>query len=85
MRDDGEAKVMRIANDIKRYLDDHPNAADTLDGITWWFLRQRFAESTVLVQQALDYLVAESLVERKSKLGSGHLYFSAQRPGRDEK
>ncbi len=86
MQDDSEAEVVRIANDIKKYLADHPNAADTLDGITkWWFLRQRFTESAQLVQKALDYLVSESQVERKTNLGSDYVYFNTQRPRRNEK
>jgi hypothetical protein len=46
---------------ILRYLEQNPNAADTLDGILeWWLPRQSLYEQEKAVEQALD-----SLVERK--------------------
>jgi hypothetical protein len=46
---------------ILRYLEQNPNAADTLDGILeWWLPRQSIYEQEKTVQLALD-----SLVERK--------------------
>ena len=81
-----EAEVIRVASEIRRYLDDHPESADSIDGITrWWLPRQRIEESTLLVQQALDYLVSESLVERKASRDGDHLYFSAKQSRNDEK
>ena len=86
MPDSNEAEMIHIANEIKRYIKDYPNAADTLEGIAkWWLLRQRYEESVSLVQEALDYLVLESVVERKTNIGGDHVYFSAKRPGNGEK
>ncbi len=71
-----ETEVIRVANEIKRYLGVHPEGADTAEGIAkWWLPRQRLEESAFLVRQALDYLVAESLIERKANRSGGHLYF----------
>jgi len=86
MPDSDEIKVTRIASDIARYLEDRPNAADTLDGITkWWLLRQRIEESDALVREALDHLISESVVVRKRNLDGDYVYSSAKPPPHDEK
>jgi len=55
--------VEGIAREIARYLAEHPDAADTLDGIrSWWLTRQRYEDATVLVQRAVDLLVREGVV-----------------------
>ena len=70
-----EAEVKRVASEIKRYLNAHPEGADTVEGITkWWLPRQRLEESALLVRQALDDLVAQAFIERKENPGGGHLY-----------
>lgn len=70
-----EAEVIRVANEIRRYLVAHPDGSDTAEGITkWWLPRKRLEESASLVRQALDYLVLEALIERKTNPGGGHLY-----------
>ncbi|OEY66745.1 hypothetical protein [Marinobacter sp. X15-166B] len=82
-RDDTE--VLRVANEIKRYLGAHPDGVDTAEGITkWWLPRQRLEESAFLVRQALDYLVAESLVERKASRSGDHLYFRVKPSRKNE-
>ena len=54
-----------MAEDILKYLRDHPLARDTLDGILdWWLLRERYRRGRALVQQALDYMVEQNLVAR---------------------
>lgn len=59
----GEA-VERLAGEVLRYLQRHPNAADTVEGIAqWWIARQRLVETRAQVRAALDRLVARHLVE----------------------
>lgn len=85
MLDIDQSKMIRAANEIKRYLKDHPNAADTLDGIKKsWLLRQRIEEPVLRVQMVLDYLVSESQVERKTSLSGDQVYFSAKRSRKGE-
>lgn len=80
-----ETEVIRVANEIKRYLGAHPEGADTADGIAkWWVPRQRLEESALLVRQALDYLVTESLIERKANPSGGHLYFRVKQSHKGE-
>jgi hypothetical protein len=46
------------------YLDDHPTAMDTLDGIAeWWVLRQQIDIEVRRVARALAALVSDGLIE----------------------
>lgn len=50
---------------ILRYLAEHPNAADTADGILqWWMLKQSISDEEKVVEQALDSLVELKLICR---------------------
>ena len=71
-----ERDMQQIADDITNYLARHANAADTLEGITkWWLLRQRIEDSSVQVQQALEYLCDKG--EIKSVQAGGKTIYSA--------
>jgi hypothetical protein len=49
--------VSHIAAEIVRYLADHPDAADSADGIQrWWLARQRIDDAVTEVEQALNFL-----------------------------
>ncbi|MGR8932251.1 MAG: hypothetical protein ACU836_16605 [Gammaproteobacteria bacterium] len=70
-----QADVRRIADEILNYLEDHPNAADTAEGIAkWWLSRQRFEESAALVQQALNYLVSDARVALQTNYSGAKVY-----------
>jgi hypothetical protein len=78
--------MIHTAKQIMQYFKDHPKACDTVEGITkWWLIRQRFEVSVGLVQQALDYLVAESMIERKSNIGGEDVYSLAQTQSKDQR
>ena len=56
--------VQQIADQIECYLKNHPNAADTVEGISkWWLLGEGIEVSNLIVQQALDYLGSKSAVK----------------------
>jgi Fe2+ or Zn2+ uptake regulation protein len=58
--------VADIAEEIARYLADHPDAADTVEGIRrWWLLGQRPEHAATQVQHALDWLVHRGLVVKR--------------------
>lgn len=63
----GESELKAL---VIGYLDDHPTAMDTLDGIAeWWVLRQHIEIEVRRVSRALDALVAEGILEEHSQGG----------------
>jgi len=64
-------RASRIASEVLLYLLEHPDAQDTLEGITdWWLMERRIKEQSALVKAALAELVAGGLVvaERRGAL-----------------
>lgn len=75
VKNDDEAIVTGVAEEILCYLKTHPKAADTLDGVVhWWLLRQRYMRGLKQVQQALDELVEQGLVEKRSYADGTAIY-----------
>ena len=69
-----------LANQLLRYLAQHPDAADTVEGILqWWLPREtaRYRESEV--QAALEWLVLEGALVR-SNLPDGRGLYAAPGP-----
>lgn len=65
-----QPRVTALAAEILRYLDRHPNAADTIEGIAqWWLSTQRLHDSVAQVQAAVDALVDRQLVEALPTIG----------------
>jgi hypothetical protein len=72
--DDDEA-VLRVVRGISRYLAEHPEAADTVDGIQHWWLPRLGIDATVnTLHAALDRLVADGIVERRALPDGGTVY-----------
>ena len=64
-----------IASEILKYLADHPNAADTLNGIVQWWLPERTIRFQVdQVRQALDELIAKGMVTKQRRSDSKIVY-----------
>lgn len=81
MQDDYKI-LFDIQSEVLAYLDDHPNAADTADGIRQWWLFQRMAlYSQDKVLKALDQLKDTGLLEAR-KLGDGREIFSLSESGK---
>lgn len=60
------SKVSDIAWVIRRYLANHPNASDSLEGVQRWWLGEGAVEAPgSTVQQALDQLVRKGTVVKK--------------------
>lgn len=52
------------------YLDDHPTAMDTLDGIAeWWILRQQIEIEVRRVSRVLTTLVSDGVLEEVNQGG----------------
>jgi hypothetical protein len=61
--DTANDRKVELAREILQYLIDNPNAQDTVEGITtWWLLVRTIKHQTALVKEALAMLVADGLV-----------------------
>jgi Fe2+ or Zn2+ uptake regulation protein len=59
--------VDQVAKDISEQFFKSPGAADTAEGITdWWVARQKRANSLPLIKKALNLLVEEGRVKKRS-------------------
>ena len=68
-----------LAGHIAAYLEHHPEAADTVDGIAhWWLQRQRYRTAVTQIQQALDRLEAQGVVTATTST-TGRLVYRATR------
>lgn len=77
MSEFNDVEVLQIADQIECYLKSHPHAADTLEGITqWWLLGKGIEVSRLRVQQALDYLGSKSVVKCNANLNGNKVYSS---------
>jgi hypothetical protein len=75
-------RTIVIAGIIERYVNDHPRAADTPEGIRgWWVARQRYDESLDDVQNALDYLVELGRLSRVALPDGAVIYARAAPSG----
>lgn len=58
-----------LAHSVMRYLSEHPNAMDTLDGIAeWWIMRQQVRVDVEKLTRVLARLTENG---RLDKIGSG--------------
>jgi hypothetical protein len=74
---DDNGEVERIARDVREYLDAHPHAADTLEGVVkWWLMRQRYGRAEELVQMALELLQQEGKIVT-AKTSDGRVIYSS--------
>jgi ribosomal protein S25 len=72
--------VTQIAEEIERYLMQRPEAADTAEGIsTWWLSSPLGTEALPAVLAALRQLEVRGIVVRMERGGGATIYCSASR------
>ena len=72
-----EPELFRMTKDIEQYLVEHPNASDTLEGITmWWLQRQRLLDTLESILHALDDLIDRGLVKKSMRMDGENIYVS---------
>ena len=77
-------EITEIAARIGRYLESHPNAADSAEGILrWWLARQQYEESVQKVEQALELLLRRGAVRKQIWIDGQVLYVGAHRASDD--
>jgi hypothetical protein len=71
---------MSWLEDILAYLSTHPNAQDTLQGITeWWLLEQEIKSRIDQVERVLERLVGERLlIKHTGKDSQTHYHVNSQ-------
>ncbi len=71
-----------IAGSILRYLLEHPDAADTAEGIrAWWLQRQGATRTAGDVEAVLEEMVERGLLARIVRPGMPTVYRRARRNG----
>jgi hypothetical protein len=74
------SEVAAVAEEIRRYLASHPNAADSAAGVlNWWLMGQRSVQSAQVVGEAMQWLIEQGVVTRRI-LPDGQIVYSAQKP-----
>jgi len=59
-----DENIKLLTGEILEYLDFHPNAADTLEGITrWWVTKLLYQRSKTQVNEALKILVESNQID----------------------
>lgn len=65
--DADNTEIASVAAAVRRYLRDHPNAADTLEGIArWWLSGNTGNELLIDVERAIEQLVNGGEVSRRT-------------------
>ena len=69
------ATVESAAATIMRYLHDHPDSADTVEGVAeWWLRRQHVSDTLAIVNEALELLAADGSVQQR-RTADGRLIY----------
>lgn len=71
-----------VASAIERYLAEHPNASDSLEGVhRWWLPPHAPAVAQQVVERALEWLVGRGVVEKRVH-ADGRVVFAQPRDPR---
>lgn len=80
-RDDQQGR-REVEHAVLAYLDRHPDAADTLDGIvSWWLPQQRYVTERDRIERALGGLVERGEL-RRDRLPDGAVLYALNRAAR---
>jgi hypothetical protein len=76
-----------LAEEVLSYLSEHPEAQDTVEGITqWWLEEERIRQSVGEVTAVLSELAASKLViARQGKDGRVHYRLNPKRDGTQQR
>ena len=69
-----ELREMVLREMVLRYLAEHPEAMDTLEGIAeWWIMREQLRVDLQRLARVLDDLTAQGILE-ETGVGDGRVY-----------
>lgn len=63
-----------VVDAILRYLNDHPEAMDSAEGIAKWWLPKDWCVDVQSVEAALDRMLEQGLVQRRANADRHVLY-----------
>jgi hypothetical protein len=70
-----------IEHSVMSYLGGNPHAADTLDGITrWWLPKQRYVTASARIEAVLQRLVCEGQLQLRYLPSGAAMYSAADLP-----
>ena len=70
-----ELDLEKVREAILHYLQNNPNAADSLDGVINWWLPQAYRKVEVVrIEQVLEQLIADGLVRKIALMDGTNLY-----------
>ena len=73
-----DERVQAVAAEVLEHLRNHPDAADSLEGVrTWWLKRHGHAPSHDVVKSALDLLISRGWLRADAAV-DGRLIYSAR-------
>lgn len=73
-------EVKRVAEEIERYLAMRSGSADTLRGVThWWLMQQRVIEAERMVEQAIHFLCEEGKLEVRHLVDGTDVFIAKKR------
>ncbi|WP_436314033.1 hypothetical protein [Variovorax sp. LjRoot84] len=73
-------QIAEVVETILRYITAHPDACDSLEGISdWWLARQRHEDARSEVAAAVEQLVARGQIEASTGVDGLTVYRAARR------
>ena len=70
-------KLAQIISELRGYVDAHPHAADTLQGVSRWWLTGVGSAATLLeIETILEQLVADGTIDRRELPDGSTLYMA---------
>lgn len=58
------SELMRVVHALAAYLLAHPQASDTAEGIARWWLRGDAPASSLMLEEALDWMEGHGLIDK---------------------
>ncbi len=75
-----DPRIAAIADALRRYLESHPNASDSLEGVMrWWLASERVEAPQAMVRSALAHLVEDEVVEVRVLSDGTRVYLAGAR------
>lgn len=69
-----QVPITDVTDAILRYLEEHPLAADSAEGIAKWWMPAGWCVDVHIVEAALDRLLSQGLIQRRDNPDRHVLY-----------